>query len=236
MKNNFSDIKKYFLEMKLGGFFLGALILVFITLISMREITFFKTKRMLTVKFNFSEGLRTSSPVRFCGVDIGEVKEVEIRQDANKQPLVYVHIKVDEQARIPRNSYFFINSLSLFGEKYLEIVPPEDPQGYVSPGETVEGISPTPLFNVLTNFNKTMSEVNEFVKDGKVRTSFENIITNTEQITSDIKEVTANVKNKKGTIGRLFYDDSLYTKTEEFVDELKENPWKLLHKPRESRH
>jgi len=27
-------------------------------------------------------------------------------------------------------------------------------------------------------------------------------------------------------------DDSLYTKTEEFLEDLKANPWKLLYKPK----
>jgi hypothetical protein len=40
------------------------------------------------------------------------------------------------------------------------------------------------------------------------------------------------IRDKKGTVGKLFYDDSLYTKTEEFIEELKQHPWKLLHKPK----
>jgi ABC-type transporter Mla subunit MlaD len=146
-----------------------------------------------------------------------------------------VHLKIDKSSNIPKNSYFFINGLSLFGEKYLEIIPPENAQGYIKAGDIVEGISPTPLFHVITNFNKTMREINEFVKDGKVRHSFENTIANVEKISEDVKQLVEDVRNKKGTIGRLFYDDSLYVKTEEFIEELKQNPWKLLHKPKDAK-
>jgi phospholipid/cholesterol/gamma-HCH transport system substrate-binding protein len=235
MKNNFLAIKKYFVEMRVGAFFIGAFILLLITLLSMREATLFQGTRILKAKFNFSEGLRPASPVRFCGVDVGEVKYVEVKQDDDLQPFVYVHAKVNNNIRIPKNSYFFINSLSLFGEKYLEIIPPEKPEGYLTGAEIVEGISPTPLFNVLTNFNKTMKEVNEFVKDGKLRNSFETTITNIEKISTDVRQLMEDVKNKKGTIGRLFYDDSLYTTTEEFLQDLKKNPWKLLHKPKDAK-
>jgi phospholipid/cholesterol/gamma-HCH transport system substrate-binding protein len=235
MVNNFTNMKKYFAEMKVGAFFIGAMVLLFITLISMRSFNFLKQKNDYKVKFNFSEGLRTSSPVRFCGVDVGEVRIVEIKQEIDSQPYVYVIIRVDNDVRIPKNSYFFINSLSLFGEKYLEIVPPATPEGYLVGGEVVEGISPTPLFNVLTNFNKTMEEVNEFVKNGKIRESLQNTITNIEKISADVRSLMEDVKNKKGTLGRLFYDDSLYTKTEELIDELKENPWKLLHKTKDGK-
>jgi phospholipid/cholesterol/gamma-HCH transport system substrate-binding protein len=178
MGNNLSNIKKYFVEMRVGAFFVGALILLLITLLSIRETTFWKGTNLLKVKFNCAEGLRPASPVRFCGVDVGEVKYVEVKQDDDLQPYVFVHIKVSADTRIPKNSYFFINSLSLFGEKYLEIVPPEKPEGFLIGGEVVEGISPTPLFNVVTNFNKTMQEVNDFVKDGKLKESFSNTITN----------------------------------------------------------
>ncbi len=236
MANGFTNIKKHFPEIKLGAFFIVALALLLITLISMRSFSFLKQKNDFKIKFNFSEGLRASSPVRFCGVDVGEVKYVEVKQKDDLQPFVYVHIRVDNDIRIPKNSYFFINSLSLFGEKYLEIVPPVKPDGYLREGEMVEGISPTPLFNVLTNFNKTMEEVNEFVKDGKLKTSLLNTVSNMEVISADMRELMESVKNKKGTLGRLFYDDSLYTKTEEFVDELKKNPWLLLHKPKDAKN
>lgn len=235
MANNFTNIKKYFAEMKVGAFFIGAIFLLLLTLISMRSFNFLKQKNDYKIKFNFSEGLRSSSPVRFCGVDVGEVRDVEVKQEDDLQPFVYVNIRVDNDVHIPKNSYFFINSLSLFGEKYLEIVPPAKPEGYLAGGEIVEGISPTPLFNVLTNFNKTMEEVNAFVKDGRIRDSLQNTIANIEKISADVRCLMEDVKNKKGTLGRLFYDDSLYTKTEELIDELKENPWKLLHKTKDGK-
>jgi phospholipid/cholesterol/gamma-HCH transport system substrate-binding protein len=235
MKSRLLDIKKYFREIKVGVFFFGALLLLFITLFSMREFNFLKRKQNLVVKFDFAEGLRSSSPVRFCGVDVGEVRDVEVKRKDGQQPTVYVYIRIDKDARVPKGSYFFINGLSLFGEKYLEILPPQKIEGYLQDGEVVEGNSPTPLFYVVAGVHKTMNEVNEFVKDGKVRKSFENTIANVEKISEDVKQLMEDVRNKKGTVGRLFYDDSLYTKTEEFIEELKQNPWKLLHKPKDAK-
>lgn len=61
------------------------------------------------------------------------------------------------------------------GEKYLEIDPPSVLTGYMNAGDVIEGISPIPLFNVFASFNKTMKEVSEFVKEGKIKTSLESI-------------------------------------------------------------
>ncbi|MDD5195762.1 MAG: MCE family protein [Candidatus Omnitrophica bacterium] len=234
MKNGTWDFKKYFLEMKVGGFFVIALILLLITLLSIREVTFWKGTYVIKIKFYFAEGLRPASPVRFCGVDVGEVKKVEIKEQ-NGQPIVYVYAKVEEGVRIPKGSSFIINSLSLFGEKYLEIIPPEKITGYFAKDEAVEGVSPIPLFTVIANFHKTMGEVNDFVKNGKMKNSFENIVTNTEAITFNIRKIVEDIQKKEGTIGKFLYDDALYRKTEEFMDDLKSHPWKLLYKPRETR-
>ena len=231
---NLWDKKKSFAYIKLGGFFLVAFGLFFLTLLSMREVNIFKGSYVITVKFDFSEGLRPSSPIRFCGVDVGEVKKVTIKEEENK-PKVYVYAKIENGVRIPKNSYFFINSLSLFGEKYLEINPPEEAAAYINEGDVIDGISPIPLFGLFATFNRTMKEIEQFVKEGKIKTSFENILLNIEDISLDIKGLVKDMKNKKGTIGRLLYDDSLYQATEEFLTDLKEHPWKLLHKPKKTR-
>jgi phospholipid/cholesterol/gamma-HCH transport system substrate-binding protein len=231
---NLWDKKKSFAYIKLGGFFLIAFALFFITLLSMREINVFKGSYRMTVKFDFAEGLRTSSPVRFCGVDVGEVEKVLIKEEESK-PKVYVQIKVDKGIKIPNGSYFFVNSLSLFGEKYLEINPPEEVNGYIKNGDIIEGTSPVPLFKVFAAFTKTMKEIDEFVREGKIKTSFENILLNVEDISLSLKGLIKDIKGKQGTIGRLLYDDALYQTTEEFLTDLKEHPWKLLHKPKERR-
>ena len=233
MAINLWDKKKSFAYIKLGSFFLIAFGLFFITLLSMRDVNIFKGSYVIIVKFDFSEGLRPSSPIRFCGVDVGEVKKVVIKEEENK-PKVYVYAKIEKGVRIPKSSYFFINSLSLFGEKYLEINPPEETIAYINEGDIIEGISPIPLFGLFATFNKTMKEVEQFVREGKITTSFENILLNIEDISLDIKGLVRDMKNKQGTIGRLLYDDSLYQTTEEFITDLKEHPWKLLHKPKET--
>jgi phospholipid/cholesterol/gamma-HCH transport system substrate-binding protein len=234
MARKLEGMKKNVTYIKVGIFFLIAFIILFITLLSIRETTYFRGTYILKVKFIFAEGLRPASPVRFCGVDVGEVKKVEVKEE-EKGPVVYVYAKIQKGVSIPSNAYFFVNSLSLFGEKYLEITPPPTIEGYLKEGDTVEGISPTPLFNVFSTFHKTMREVSDFVREGKLKTSFENTLTNLEEASIEIKDLISNIKNKEGTIGRLFYDDSLYRKTEEFIDDLKKHPWKLLHKPKEKK-
>ena len=165
---------------------------------------------------------------------MGQVKKVRVIEE-NGIPMVYVEAKIDNEVKIPKNSYFFINSLSLFGEKYLEIDPPPVVSGYIDKSTLVEGISPVPLFDIFANFSKTMQEARQFLQEGKLRSSFENIINNIESITLEVKGIVQDMKDKKGTVGKFLYDDSLYKTTEEFIADLKAHPWKLLHKPRDTK-
>jgi ABC-type transporter Mla subunit MlaD len=221
-------------EIKLGAFFIVALAILFFALISVRELSFFKGTYIIKSKFDFTEGLRPASPVRFCGVDVGEIKEVEIIEE-NGTPRVLVYAKIEKGVRIPASSYFFVNSLSLFGEKYLEIAPPQEVHEYLAPNALVEGVSPIPLFNLFATFNKTLKELSEFVKEGELKVAFENTVFNLEEITLEMKQLVKGLNSKSGTFGRLIYDDSLYKRTEEFIEDIKQNPWKLLHKPKNRR-
>ncbi len=234
MAKNLWDIKQRFSHIKIGIFFLSGLVILLVTLAFIKDFTFFRPSYEVKVFFDFAEGIKRASPVRFCGVDVGQVREVIVVSSAGG-PKVKVIANIDRGIKIPKGSYFFINSLSLFGEKYLEITPPFQYSEYIKKGGTVEGISPVPLFQVFAGFTQTMEELKSFIEEGEIKSSLENALKNLEDITLSVKGVVEDIQAEKGTVGRFLYDDSLYRKTEEFISDIKENPWKLLHKPRERR-
>ena len=217
----------------IDAFFLVGAVLFFTAIFSIRESTFLKSKYNLKVNFKYVEGLRSSSPVRFCGVDIGEVDKVDIIKDKDR-PYVCVYIKVDNDVKIPKESFYFINSLSLFGQKYLEITPPAHATGeYMSPGQEAQGLSPTPLFNTFNTFDETMQEVSKFVREGSLKSSLEEMLLNLKDASKDMKDLLEDAHSSKGTIGKLFSDPALYDDINELVVEIKTHPWKLLYKPKD---
>lgn len=224
--------KDIFAEIKIGIFVIVAIFLFFITIISIRQISFFKGTYPLAVTFNFVEGLKAASPVRFCGVDIGEVDHLEIRQE-NGNPIVYVFLKIEDDVLIPRATRFFINSLSLFGEKYLEIMPLyTGEEDYYQPGETIKGIESPPLFDVMAAIQTTMQKITNLVEGNEFSKSLQETAKNIHEISFDFKDILNSIKKQKGTIGRLFYDDSIYQHLDEMFLDLKRHPWKLLYKPK----
>jgi len=227
-------MKRYISEIKVGIFLVGALFILLVVALSIKEVNFFKGSYILKVKFEFAEGLKPASPVRFSGVDVGEVKKVEVKL-TNHQPVVYVYAKIKKEIKIPEGSKFFINSLSVFGEKYLEIIPPKKVTSFLKKDAEVQGISATPLFNIMDTFHKTVLKLEKLVEEEELKTSLREIILNIRGVSFKLNEILEGVRNKEGTLGRLIYDDSLYRETEELIKDLKAHPWKLLHKPRKRR-
>jgi len=223
------------MEIKVGVFLLGAIIIIFLTALSLREVSFLRGSYIVKVKFSFAEGLRPSSPVRLCGVDVGEVKKVEIKEEGNST-VVYVYAKIERGIKIPKDSNFFINNLSLFGEKYLEIIPDQPhKKEFLKENQLVIGDSSVPLFNIMGSFYKTIKKLDEFIREEELKSSLKATVINLKGASQDLKEILRGIKSKEGSLGKLIYDDSLYLKTEELIEDLKAHPWKLLHKPREKK-
>ena len=249
MKKKILDIRRYLVEIKLGIFFLIAAILFFIAIMSIREVSFFKGYYLLKVKFKFAEGLKSASPVRFCGVDVGEIDKLEVKTEKH-MPIVYVYAKVEKDINIPEGSKFFINSLGFFGEKYLEIMSPDKPiKKYLKEGSVIRGVDSPPLFDVITAVNDAALKLQDFVENSTIKEDLESSLSNINDITGEFKGLLSNIndttdefkgllldiKGKKGTVGKLFYDDSLYKKADDLFEDLKKHPWKLLYKPKEKR-
>jgi phospholipid/cholesterol/gamma-HCH transport system substrate-binding protein len=222
-------------ESKIGSFIFIGIFILFFVLLSIRETNFFVGTYTIKIKFDFAEGLRAASPVRFCGADVGEIKKVEIINQ-EPRPIVLVTAKIQDTVKIPQNSYFFVNSLSIFGEKYLEITPPDKTNGaYLKNDDSLEGLSSHSIFSIFATFDMTMKDINDFLKDGKMKKSLETTMTNLEKASTDIKDLTLGMKDKQGTIGKLIYDDRLYSYMEEFMADIKSHPWKLLYMPDEGK-
>lgn len=195
------------LELKVGVFvFFGLVILVLFVLM----IGNFRTWSLgyrINVMFNFINGVKVGAPVRFAGVDTGEVKSISIVfVDHNPQAKVKVVCWLKNVAKVPRDSTVWVNTLGLLGEKYVEIMPGTDFQDTLKENETLIGRDP-----IATH------EVAEMAKD------------TLENLGGIFKEVNSG----QGNVGKLVYDDTIYKELEGLVRDLRLNPWKIFWKTKE---
>ncbi|MFC1645604.1 MlaD family protein [Candidatus Omnitrophota bacterium] len=216
------------LEFKVGVFVFIGLVIFIVFVLMIGDFRLINPGYNFKISFGFANGINKSAPVRLSGVEAGEVRGIEIGYDENtKKPLVVVDVWVRKSAKIPIDSRVWVNMLGLLGEKYIEIIPGEDYGHVLSEGSLIVGEDPIAI-QELTDLSRGIAEqVGETVEDVSVTLSKLNTTLDS------INSILANVEQGDGTVGKLFYDDSLYDNIDEMFGDLKKNPWKLLYRPKD---
>ncbi len=226
-------------ELKLGAFVVGALTVLIIGIFSIKDFKVFNPGYIIKVQFGYGNGIKPAAPVRVSGIEAGEIKKTKIVSEHSKTKIeVYAWIK--NEIKIPVGSKAFVNSLGLLGEKYLEIIPAEDSSEYLKEDDVIVGNDSVPMFKisefvqmVLNKLNQVLGSIEDIVGDKKTAEDFKESIGNLAKTSTELNEFIDSLKNKKGTVGKLIYEDSLHRQLEEFIADLKKHPWKLLYVPKE---
>ena len=197
------------LELKVGIFTLIGLIILVIFILSIGGFKTWSSGYDISVNYKFVYGVKVGAPVRFAGVDVGEVRGVglEFLPQENRSN-VRLDVWIRSNAKIPPDSSVWVNTLGLLGEKYVEIIPGKDYANVLQDHQSITGIDPLPIHEI---FNRV-----------------ENIMRN-------LDEGLAQIRNKEGSLGKLIYDDKLYNEFEAFASDIRKNPWKLLFKAKEKK-
>ncbi len=195
------------LELKVGIFvFIGLLILT-VFVLSMKDFKSMTVGYEINFIFNFANGVKIGAPVRFAGVDVGEVKEIRfIITEGDRATKVRILGSIKKDIKIPADSSVWVNTLGLLGEKYIEIMPGKDYDNTLMPKQSIVGVDPIP-----------MQEVSVLAKD----------------IATHLDESIKKIVNKEGTIGKLLYDDKIYNELDAMITDLRKHPWKLFWKTKE---
>jgi len=224
------------LELKVGIFVFVGIIILVIFVLMIGDFRLINPGYMFKISFGFANGVTLSAPVRLSGVEVGEVKGVHIGYDEQtKKPLVLIDVWVKKDTHIPIDSRVWVNMLGILGEKYIEIIPGQNYKTLLREGFLIVGEDPVSI-QELTDLSREIAlQVGETVKDVSLTLNKLNTTTLDKlNITLDsLNSILTSVKQGKGTMGKLFFDDSLYNNIEEMFYDLKKNPWKLLHRPKE---
>jgi phospholipid/cholesterol/gamma-HCH transport system substrate-binding protein len=148
--------------------------------------TWLKSKAYLVTYIPDSTGLDTESPVELNGVDVGKVESLGLTR--SKDPNRVVRARLVIQAvflpRIPEDSVTEIDSLTLLGDKYIDISMGKSPRS-VEPGGELHFRQPSSL---VTNIDLVQ---------------FSAQLRSIDQIISDIQA-------GKGSLGAFFVNDDMY--------------------------
>src|SRR5690242_10138433 len=141
----------------------------------------------LKARFGNVAGLAKGSPVRVAGVEVGSVKEVAF---AGTQVDVVFDLREDLRNRITDKSVAMLGSVSLLGESAVDITP-------ASTG--------TPIPD------------GGYVPTGKAASSLSDVTAQAGQGIEQLTGLIADVRQGKGTVGKLMTDEQLYTELHAFV-------------------
>ncbi len=199
-------------EKKWGIFVSIGVILLFLVFFLFGEIKLFKEGYNIYVKYNFTGGLSENAPVRLAGVDIGSVEKVKMqyKEDADVYVLVKLWIKKDIKLR--QNAKFYINTLGLLGEKYVEISPGSSDSAYIPQNATVVGVDPLSTEELYSKGKALADDIQEILKTLRkllnedsfdvFMGSFKSIERVMDKLNVILKENRANIRNTTKNISR----------------------------------
>jgi phospholipid/cholesterol/gamma-HCH transport system substrate-binding protein len=197
------------LELKLGIFVFIALVIFVIAILSVGGVRTWASGYQVNFMFNFINGVKKGAPVRFAGVDVGEVQAIKFFYDEKEaKTKIRITCWVDNNVKIPVDSVVWVNTLGLLGEKYVEIMP---------------GIS----------YDKCMLANSEIVGEDPV--AMNDVFKVAKNVVGNLDTGVTRVLNQEGTVGKILYDDQLYNNLEALVLDLRRNPWKLFWKTKEKK-
>ena len=188
-------------ELRVGILVLGSIaILVFLILNASGDINPFSQKLHLKARFADANGLREGSEVRLAGVRVGKIEEITLLppSDVPNAPRVEALMSIDSTIdgrpaieRIRTDSTAQQGSPSLLGNEMLI---------NITPGTAVG--QPIKDYAILPS--STSNTVNDFATSGT------DLAQRLSKLSDEINGIVRDVKEGKGTVGRLFSDEALY--------------------------
>lgn len=124
----------------IGIVLIGALMLNF-----SRGVGTFKAKYELAMRTRSVAGLKARSPVYLSGVQIGNVKSVELDE---KSKNVIVRLRILKEHSIRKDARFIIEQIGVLGDQFVIIYPGSPEASFLQDGDEVQGDEPFNLQEV----------------------------------------------------------------------------------------
>lgn len=233
-------MKRPDLEFKVGIFVAIGIAILFSIIFSIGELKYFRQRYTIKLLFDFANGVEVAAPVRLAGVQVGEVKDINIFFDEKRyKTAVVLTVSLDKKAKVEEDAEAFINTLGLIGEKYVEIFPGTQGKRLLKTGESLQGKESIPIerltekgYEIASGLSDTIKHLNKLFGDPETQEALKATVVDLRKLVASTNVVMDKVKSGEGTVGKLFMDDKIAKDLEEFVKDLKAHPWKLFQKPK----
>ncbi len=170
------------------GIFVSIGITLFIAgiyFVGQRQQLFNSTFRVSGI-FKDISGLQIGNNVRFSGINVGIIEDIQQITDTT----VKVDMLIDEKTRrfMKKNAKAIIGSDGLMGNKIVVIIPGTSNKPVVSNNDIIETAQTVSMDDILVKIKVTSD--------------------NAADITDDLSAIIENIREGKGTVGKLFMDST----------------------------
>ena len=186
---------KWTTEAKVGAFTIVGIVLFIMGILFVGRVDIF-TKPQMTITGDFAQvnGLKNGNQVKFSGVAIGSVSDIEITPSG-----VVVKMKIDDKTQIPSDSRFTLGSDGFLGDKYIQISPGKSTV-YLQNGDSVKGEGVDAMDQAMQSAQKLMAgteqmlqSINNIIGDPKTQDALKHSLQSTAIMADNAVAMTQNM-------------------------------------------
>jgi phospholipid/cholesterol/gamma-HCH transport system substrate-binding protein len=210
MKNSF--------ETKLGIFAVLVVLAAWAIVETLGGVEMFHGGYHLNALFNTAQELKVGDSVKMAGVEIGRVEQIALAGNENK---VKVTMKLHPDAVVKTDSKAVIKFSGLMGQNFVSIDFGSSIAPVAGDGAVLETGEQPDLNAIMARLDSAATGIQNLTKDftpdtinnllGPVTDVFKQNSGHISGAISNIENISAQISSGQGTVGRLIYEDTLYT-------------------------
>ena len=187
-------------QVKIGLVVSVALAMMIITIMNMSHgLTLLSRQIELHAVVDHTQGLKIGGPVRLNGVDVGNVRHIEIAKDSNAVEIIFA-VQRPVLGHLHEDAMVNIRPLGLLGDKYLDLSPGSATKPPLQLNQMLHGQAESDFTGLASGAENTLDRLNTAI-DG-------------------LQRILTKVSEGQGTAGKLFSDASLYERSQRVMENL----------------
>jgi phospholipid/cholesterol/gamma-HCH transport system substrate-binding protein len=211
-------------NLRVGVFLMAGLLLAALAIFAVGEKSgLFEGKTHVYVYFADISGLVPGASVRLAGLDVGTVSAIEFSEALDqREARVELSIKSRYMKRIRKDSYAFVDSKGLLGDKIINIALGSSKSPPVVDGETLKTRPAMSMENLANKLEEAITSITQVTKSADVAINE----LATDEVRGDIGRIVASTANiieeverGKGFAHRAIYDPKYGNEVEQLLAE-----------------
>jgi len=224
------------LEIKVGSFVLMGLIALGILVVAFGRFgDLFSHAYEIVVPFPNASGIIKNSQVLYRGAKVGSV--VSPPQIIREGEAVELTLKIRSGVKIPEEAKFRIGSYGLLGDRFVDVIPPEKPNGrYMKDGEHLETMQDQPknlgdlaeqMQPIVQRLDRISNKVDQQIMTEKTTKDITDAVASSKDLLARADRFMSEAEAGKGTVYMLLKDQKTAADLRDTIKEFKQLSYNL---------